>query len=458
MPPKGKEAKGGGKDAKAGGKDAKAGGKDAKGGDKAGDKGGKGGKDKGGKGGKGGKEEKKDEKKGDAKDAKGGEKGKGGKDKGGKGGGKDEKKGEGKDEKKDEKKEEATVDEDEDSGKKFDPLPEEQDEELLRKLGLLGKSKKRVRKEAYAEKLKQLLNEYKNVLICSVDNVGSNQMQKVRLALRGSAVLLMGKNTVMRKIIRAEGEKNAKLLALLDVIVGNVGFVFTNGDLNDSRGVIQSNKVPAAAKSGTLAPTDVIVPPGPTGLDPGQTGFFQALQIQTKIVRGSIEIITPVNLIKAGEKITSSHVALLSKLNIRPFHYGIKVIHAYEDGAVYEAKLLDLSHDDLLQKFFKGVRQVAALSLALHQPTLASLPHIFANATKNLIAISLATDYTFKESKAFKDYLENPDAFKTESKKEDVADKDVEAAEPEKDGEDEEEKDEESDGAIGGGLFGGDDD
>jgi len=283
-------------------------------------------------------------------------------------------------------------------------------------------------------------------------------MQKVRLALRGTAVLLMGKNTVMRKIIRAEGEKNAKLLALLDVIVGNVGFVFTNGDLNVARNIIQSNKVPAAAKSGTLAPTDVIVPPGPTGLDPGQTGFFQALQIQTKIVRGSIEIITPVNLIKAGEKITSSHVALLSKLNIRPFHYGIKVIHAYEDGAVYEAKLLDLSHDDLLQKFFKGVRQVAALSLALHQPTLASLPHIFANATKNLIAISLATDYTFKESKAFKDYLENPDAFKTESKKEDTAEKADEAEEPEKEKEDEEEKDEESDGAIGGGLFGGDDD
>jgi len=432
MPPKGKEAKGG-KDAKAGGKaDAKAA---DKGGDKKGGDKGKGGKDKGGKGGKGGKEEKKDEKKGDAKDAKGGgdkggkgDKGKGGK--GDKGKGKEEK-GDGKEDKKDDKKEEAAAaEEDEDTGKKFDPLPEEQDEELLRKLGLLGKSKKRVRKEAYAEKLKQLLNEYKNVLICSIDNVGSNQMQKVRIALREQAVLLMGKNTVMRKVIRQEGEKNAKVLALLEVLVGNVGFVFTNGDLNELRNTIQSHKVPAAAKSGTLAPMDVVVPPGPTGLDPGQTGFFQALQINTKIVRGSIEIQNPVSLIKAGDKISSSHVALLAKLNIRPFHYGIKVTHAYEDGAVYEAKLLDLSHDDLLEKFFRGVRNVAALSLAVHQPTLASIPHIFANATKNLIAISLATDYTFKESEPFKKYLENPDAFKTESKEEDKPEKEEE--EPEK--------------------------
>jgi len=337
-------------------------------------------------------------------------------------------------------------------------LPEEQDEELLRKLGLLGKSKKRLRKEAYAEKLRSLLNEYKNILITVVDNVGSNQMQKVRLALRGKAVLLMGKNTVMRKVILQEAEKNPKLNALLDIITGNIGFVFTNGDLNECRTTIQENKVPASAKSGTLAPIDVFVPPGPTGLDPGQTAFFQALQITTKIARGSIEIINKVHLVKAGEKVTLSHVALLQKLNIRPFHYGMIVTHAFEDGAVYEAKLLDMTSDDLLQKFFRGVRHVAALSLAVHHPTLASIPHIFANATKNLIALSLATDYTFKESKAFKDYLENPDAFKSETKEEaggdeeEAGDKGEEEGEKEADKEDE--ADEESDGQIGGGLFG----
>jgi len=339
--------------------------------------------------------------------------------------------------------------------KKYDPLPEEQDEELLRKLGLLGKSKKRLRKEAYAEKLRTLLNEYKNILICVVDNVGSNQMQKVRLALRGQAVLLMGKNTVMRKVITQEAEKNPKLSALLDNITGNIGFVFTNGDLNKCRSTIQENKVPAAAKSGTMAPIDVFVPPGPTGLDPGQTAFFQALQIPTKIARGSIEIINKVHLVKAGEKVTLSHVALLQKLNIRPFHYGMIVTHAFEDGAVYEAKLLDMTSDDLLEKFFRGVRHVAALSLAVNHPTLASLPHIFANATKNLIALSLATDYTFKESKAFKDYLENPDAFKSEAKEEggDEEEGEKEEEEGEKEAE-KEEAEEESDGQIGGGLFG----
>jgi len=162
-------------------------------------------------------------------------------------------------------------------------------------------------------------------LFVGIDNVGSYQMQKIRLALRGKAVLLMGKNTLMRMVIREAIPQNPKLEGLLPFIKGNMGLVFTNGDLTFVRNTIVTNKVPAAAKSGTTAPTDVFVPAGPTGLDPGQTNFFQALNIPTKIVRGSIEIASEVHLIKKGDKVTSSAVALLSKLELKPFFYGVTV-------------------------------------------------------------------------------------------------------------------------------------
>jgi large subunit ribosomal protein LP0 len=176
-----------------------------------------------------------------------------------------------------------------------------------------------IRKASLKQKIDKLLVDYKNILVCTVDNVGSHQMQKVRISLRGKAVVLMGKNTICRKAIREHLKDNPQLEALLPYVKGNIGFVFTNDDLNGVRKVILENKVPAAAKQGSIAPIDVFVPPGPTGLDPGQTGFFQALNISTKIARGSIEIINEVHLIKAGEKVSSSHVALLSKLNINPF-------------------------------------------------------------------------------------------------------------------------------------------
>jgi len=179
--------------------------------------------------------------------------------------------------------------------------------------------KRKQRKTRYKEKLEKLLGAYKNILLVNVDNVGSFQMQKIRIALRGKASMIMGKNTLMRMIIREQMKDHPQLEALLEYVKGNIGFVFTNGELKEIREMITANKVPAAAKSGTFAPVDVFVPPGPTGLDPGQTNFFQALNIATKIVKGSIEITNQVHLIKGGDRVTSSAVALLSKLDIKPF-------------------------------------------------------------------------------------------------------------------------------------------
>jgi len=313
---------------------------------------------------------------------------------------------------------------------------------------------RRVRKEKYVVRLVEYLNEYKNILIVQVDNVGSNQMQKARIALRGRAVILMGKNTLMRKVIREQAVKNPNLEALLPLVYGNMGCVFTNDNLSDIRKIVLENKVPAAAKSGALAPADVYIPPGPTGLDPGQTAFFQALNIATKIVKGAIELTGVVHLIKVGDKVSSSHVALLTKLNIMPFFYGFQVTDVYENGTVYAAKILDMSQDDLMGRFLASVRKIAALSLAISYPTLASVPHVIAGAFSKIIALSIEADLEVKEAKPFKDFLANPEAFKAAAAAAAPAaaaggGAAAKAAEPEK----EKEKSEESEADMGFSLF-----
>jgi len=106
-----------------------------------------------------------------------------------------------------------------------------------------------------------------------------------------SATILLGKNTMMRKAIRGHLENNPNLERLLPHIKQNVGFVFTDGELPDIREKILSNKVPAAARAGALAPVSCTVPAQVTPLGPEKTSFFQALQIPTKISRGNIEIL-----------------------------------------------------------------------------------------------------------------------------------------------------------------------
>lgn len=268
---------------------------------------------------------------------------------------------------------------------------------------------KKERKEKYKNKLIEYFNTYKNILVVGVDNIGSHHMQKARIMLRGTAQVLMGKNTIIRKVIRDEGEKNPKLLGLLPFIQGNIGFVFTNGNLTEIRDMIQEEKVAAAAKPNMFAPSDVVIPAGMTPLDPGQTSFFQAMNIATKISKGAIEIINNTTIAIKGERVSSSAVILLNKLGIKPFFFSIVSVAVYDSGSVYDAKVLDLTNDELSSRFCSSVAQIAAISLAIGIPTMASVPHSFSNALKTLVSLSLATDYVFDESKQYKDFLENPE-------------------------------------------------
>uniref|UniRef100_A0A3Q4HJH9 Large ribosomal subunit protein uL10 n=1 Tax=Neolamprologus brichardi TaxID=32507 RepID=A0A3Q4HJH9_NEOBR len=204
-------------------------------------------------------------------------------------------------------------------------------------------------KSNYFLKIIQLLDDYPKCFIVGADNVGSKQMQTIRLSLRGKAVVLMGKNTMMRKAIRGHLENNPALEKLLPHIKGNVGFVFTKEDLTEIRDLLLANKVPAAARAGAIAPCDVTVPAQNTGLGPEKTSFFQALGITTKISRGTIEIL--------------------------------------------------------------GVRNIASVCLEIGYPTLASVPHTVINGYKRVLAVAVETDYSFPLADKVKAFLADPSAF-----------------------------------------------
>ncbi|XP_078445066.1 large ribosomal subunit protein uL10-like [Wolffia australiana] len=275
------------------------------------------------------------------------------------------------------------------------------------------KPSRQEKKVVYDQKLCQLLDQYTQVLVVGADNVGSNQLQGIRSGLRGDSVVLMGKNTMMKRSIRLHAEKtgNSNYLNLLPLLVGNVGLIFTKGDLKEVSEEVAKYKVGAPARVGLVAPIDVIVPPGNTGLDPSQTSFFQVLNIPTKINKGTVEIITPVELIKKGDKVGSSEAALLAKLGIRPFSYGLIIQTVYDDGSVFSPEVLDLTEEDLIEKFAAGVSMVTSLSLALSYPTLVAAPHMFVNAYKNVLAVAVATEYSFPQADKVKEYLKDPSKF-----------------------------------------------
>jgi large subunit ribosomal protein LP0 len=268
-------------------------------------------------------------------------------------------------------------------------------------------------KEKYDTKLCGLLDEYDRCFIVHADNVGSKQFMDIRRGLRPNSAILMGKNTLMKRCIRLYNERTGsdQWAPLLDALVGNVGLVFTKGDLCEIRDEITKYIVGAPARVGLVAPCAVSVPAGGTGLDPSQTSFFQALNIPTKINKGTVEIVSDVNLITQGEKVGASEATLLAKLGIKPFSYGLIVLQVFESGALYDPKVLDIKDEDLLSQVSSAIAQVAAVSLELHYPTLASVPHSIINGYKNVLAVAVETDYSFELADKVKAFLADPSAF-----------------------------------------------
>lgn len=305
-------------------------------------------------------------------------------------------------------------------------------------------------KSNYFMKIIQLLDDYPRCFIVGADNVGSKQMQTIRLSLRGKAVVLMGKNTMMRKAIRGHLENNPALEKLLPHIKGNVGFVFTKEDLAEVRDLLLANKVPAAARAGGIAPCDVTVPAQNTGLGPEKTSFFQALGITTKISRGTIEILSDVNLIKTGDKVGASEATLLNMLNISPFSFGLIIQQVYDNGSVYSPEVLDITEASLHTKFLEGVRNIASVCLEIGYPTLASVPHSVINGYKRVLAVAVETDYSFPLADKVKAFLADPTAFAAVAAPVAAAET---AATPAAAKEEVKEESEESDGDMGFGLF-----
>jgi large subunit ribosomal protein LP0 len=304
-------------------------------------------------------------------------------------------------------------------------------------------------KANYFEKLESAMRNHSKFLLVNADNVASLQFAQIRATLRGKATIVMGKNTMMKKCIKGVLEDLPEYEKVMPLLVQNVGFVFTNNDLKEIRDEVLANKVAAPARAGAIVPpgVDVIVPAQNTGMGPEKTSFFQALSIQTKIARGTIEIVTPVHLLKPGDKVGASEATLLNMLKISPFSYGLKVEACYDEGSVFEPEVLDITEDDIRARFMAGVNNVAAVSLNIGYPTVASAPHSIANALKKLIAVAAATDITFEAAEKTKAYLADPSAFASAAPA--VEEKKEEAAPAAK-----EESEEESDSDMGFDLFG----
>lgn len=181
--------------------------------------------------------------------------------------------------------------------------------------------------------------------------------------------------------------------SLLPHLKEKVGLIFTDEPVFDLKGKIEESKLATEAKVGSTAPIDYVIQPGATGLDPSQINFFHALQISTKIEKAQIQITKEYKVCTAGKRVGNSEAALLKKLNLKPFFYGMVVLGAYDSGSILSKEVVGMNPAELVGKFAQGVRNLIGLSVEVGHPTAATIPFIVSNAFKNIAALSIESGY-----------------------------------------------------------------
>lgn len=274
----------------------------------------------------------------------------------------------------------------------------------------------RDRKRNIVSRLCECFGNYKQVVIVQLDNVSTNQIHKARNLLRlgeHKGEMIIGKNTLIKKALKFKTQEpvqgaddyedhqqwtqDARLSVLDQYMVKNVGLIFSEEPYMDLREKVEAEKISQPARTGVIAPCDVVIPAGPTGIEVGKIDLFHKLNINCKTVKSAIEVVKEVKVITKGEPVTEGATQLCKLLNIIPFEYSLTFQQVYLDGVVLDQEIIEMPLENIVESFKTFSAYATAVSLGANIPNALSVPHFIANGFKSLLAIGSESGYKFKQ-------------------------------------------------------------
>ena len=246
-----------------------------------------------------------------------------------------------------------------------------------------------IRKAEKVEEIKNLLRKYRTVGIADLHKVRASQLQELRKRLNGIAYLQVIKNTLMERAI-SESKDLPEMKKLIDYLKGSNLFLFTNMNPFKLKIFLDKNKVRSFAKAGDIAPEDIVVPAGNTGMPPGPIiSQLNAVGLPTRIESGSVWISKETVVARKGEVIDLNLAAVLSKLGIKAVELGLNLKAAYDDGLILSKEDLEIDLDKIRSDFEEAYRSAFTLSIEAAFPTRENISTLIQLAYLNAYRLSV---------------------------------------------------------------------
>ena len=237
------------------------------------------------------------------------------------------------------------------------------------------------------------LGQYESVGIVDLTGIPSQQLQDMRRDLYGTAELRVSRNTLLA---RALEEVDDGFEQLTEYISGHVGLIGTNDNPFGLYQQLEASKTSAPINAGEVAPNDIVIPEGDTGVDPGPfVGELQSVGANARIQEGSIQVLEDSQVLDAGEVVSADLANVLSELGIEPKEVGLDLRAVFSEGVLFEPEDLALDIDEYTRDVETAVARARNLAINASFPTAQTLPAQLGKASgeaKNLAIYAAIED------------------------------------------------------------------
>jgi len=233
----------------------------------------------------------------------------------------------------------------------------------------------------------EFLEGYESVGIVSITGIPSQQLQDMRRELHGSAELRVSRNTL---VIRALEAVDEGLEQLTGYVSGQIGLIGTNDNPFGLYRQLEASKTSAPINAGEVAPNDIVVPEGDTGIDPGPfVGELQTVGANARIDDGSIKVLEDSTVLEAGGEVSPTLANVLSELEIEPKEVGLDLRGVFAEGILFEPEDLELDIEEYRADVETAVAFGRNLAVNASFPTAQTLPLQLSKATAEAKSLAL---------------------------------------------------------------------
>jgi len=249
------------------------------------------------------------------------------------------------------------------------------------------------------EEMSKFCKEYPIVGIINLDGLPTPQLQQMREQLRDKVLIKVTKKRIIKRVLENLKAEKKDIDKLNNYLRGIPGLLFTKESPFKLFKTLQKNKSNTFAKAGQIAPVDVYVRAGPTSFAPGPIiGELGALGIKAGVDGGKIAIKEDKLVVKEGEEISAKLAPVLMRLDIKPMEIGLDLVVAYENGTIYDKKILSVDEQVYIDQITQIAKQGINLSFNIGYYTKETIELFITEATSKVKNLALNSDILTKDT------------------------------------------------------------